>query len=80
MSKKCPEPEPEADNERWLVSFADFMTLLFALFVVLFANSQSEDGPSAAQISRSIENMAWNGRVSSEKLWPVTNSSPMALG
>jgi chemotaxis protein MotB len=32
--KKCPEFE---NHERWLVAFADMMTLLFALFVVLYA-------------------------------------------
>ena len=32
---------PNRDNpDRWLVSYADFITLLFAFFVVLFAASQ----------------------------------------
>lgn len=32
-------PEDNAHPERWMVSYADFMTLLFALFVLLFASS-----------------------------------------
>jgi chemotaxis protein MotB len=39
--KRYPE-EPE-DKERWLVSYADFMTLLFAFFVVMYAVSSVED-------------------------------------
>lgn len=31
------------NHERWMVSFADFMTLLFALFVVLFAISNVDE-------------------------------------
>ncbi len=31
-----------AHHERWLVSYADFITLLFAFFVVLFASSQAD--------------------------------------
>jgi chemotaxis protein MotB len=40
MSKKK-HPE-HANHERWLVSYADFITLLFAFFVVLFASSQTD--------------------------------------
>ena len=34
------EEEEHENHERWLVSYADMLTLLFALFVVLFALSQ----------------------------------------
>ena len=30
------------NHERWLVSYADFITLLFAFFVVMFASSQTD--------------------------------------
>jgi len=40
MSKKK-HPE-HVNHERWLVSYADFITLLFAFFVVLFASSRSD--------------------------------------
>jgi chemotaxis protein MotB len=39
MSRKKKHPE-HVNHERWLVSFADFMTLLFAFFVVMYASSQ----------------------------------------
>ncbi|SNS96334.1 chemotaxis protein MotB [Granulicella rosea] len=40
MSKKK-HPE-HVNHERWLVSYADFITLLFAFFVVLFAAGQTD--------------------------------------
>ncbi|MEO7110443.1 MAG: flagellar motor protein MotB [Polyangiaceae bacterium] len=39
MPRKKKHPE-HVNHERWLVSYADFMTLLFAFFVVMFASSQ----------------------------------------
>lgn len=36
--KKAPEKPP--NHERWLVSYGDFITLLFAVFVTLYAMSQ----------------------------------------
>jgi chemotaxis protein MotB len=42
------------NHERWLVSYADFITLLFAFFVVLFASGQS-DKKKEKQLSASIK-------------------------
>jgi chemotaxis protein MotB len=36
--------DDEENHERWLVSYADFITLLFAFFVVMYAISQVNDG------------------------------------
>jgi len=41
MAKKKKPPEHE-NLERWLVSYADFITLLFATFVVLYALAQTD--------------------------------------
>ncbi len=38
--KKHEEPEEHADAERWLVSYADMLTVLVGLFIVLYAISQ----------------------------------------
>src|SRR3954463_12230467 len=34
------KPQEPVNHDRWLVSYADFITLLFAFFVVMFAVSQ----------------------------------------
>jgi chemotaxis protein MotB len=41
------------NHERWLISYADFITLLFAFFVVLFASSQT-DKTKAKQVSEAV--------------------------
>lgn len=43
MARKKYEEEGN-NNERWLISYADFITLLFALFVVLYALSSINEG------------------------------------
>lgn len=35
--------EEHENHERWLVSYADFITLLFAFFVVMYATSNSDE-------------------------------------
>ncbi|NVK89579.1 MAG: flagellar motor protein MotD, partial [Gammaproteobacteria bacterium] len=43
MLRKSPVEE-EDDSDRWLVSYADFITLLFAFFVVMYSISQINQG------------------------------------
>ncbi|BBB66272.1 flagellar motor protein MotD [Undibacterium sp. YM2] len=43
MARKKYHEEPD-NHERWLVSYADFITLLFAFFVVMYAISSLNEG------------------------------------
>lgn len=43
MARRRRRQEPE-NHERWLVSYADFITLLFAFFVVMYAMSSVNEG------------------------------------
>eukprot|EP01032_Pedospumella_encystans_P001692 gene1692-1973_t len=40
LTSLLPEPEEHENHERWLVTYADMVTLLMVLFIVLFAMSQ----------------------------------------
>jgi chemotaxis protein MotB len=44
---------PHSNHERWVLSYADFMTLLFAFFVVLYSSSQV-DKAKMASLSNAI--------------------------
>jgi len=52
-----------ASAERWLVSYADFVTLLFAFFVVLYANSKT-DTQQAQRIAESFRDAVGNETLS----------------
>jgi len=49
-----PKHQEHENHERWLVSYADFIRLLFAFFGVRFASSQT-DKSKAKQISEAVE-------------------------
>jgi chemotaxis protein MotB len=80
--------QSNVSHERWLVSYADFITLLFAFFVVLFATGQS-DKRKKAELAVSIQS-AFNQMGIFEahsKLPPLTelppsgvSAQPVALG
>lgn len=63
MARKKPHEEHE-NHERWLVSYADFITLLFAFFVVMYAISSVNEGKY---------------RVLSDALVAAFRSSPKSL-
>jgi len=47
-------PRTRVTHDRWLVSYADFITLLFAFFVVLFATAKA-DQVKQMQVSQAID-------------------------
>jgi len=51
------------NHERWLVSYADFITLLFAFFVVMFAASQA-DKTKVKDISVAVKEALEHGQFS----------------
>jgi chemotaxis protein MotB len=54
MTRPKRKPAESSHHDRWLVSYADFITLLFAFFVVLYASSRS-DQRKQTQIAQSIQ-------------------------
>ncbi|WP_127587528.1 flagellar motor protein MotB [Paenibacillus koleovorans] len=62
MAKKRKHHEEEHADETWLIPYADLLTLLLALFIILFASSEM-DSKKYDQIMRSL-NSAFNGGVS----------------
>jgi len=58
MARKRREEEHE-NHERWLVSYADFITLLFAFFVVMYAISSVNEGKYKV-LSNSLSNAFTN--------------------
>ncbi len=58
--------EEHVNHERWLVSYADFITLLFAFFVVMFATSQVDKSKAQAvsdSVKKAIEGESFNSVV-----------------
>lgn len=85
MSRKKKQHE-HVNHERWLVSYADFITLLFAFFVVLFASSQS-DKHKQQQLSSAMQSAfqplgVFEAHSKTPPLIPggaATNAAPLAL-
>ena len=64
--KKIEEPE---NHERWLVSYADFITLLFAFFVVMYAISSVNEGKYRVLSDTMVE--AFSERLSEKEQMEV---------
>jgi chemotaxis protein MotB len=56
--------KPHVNHERWLVSYADFVTLLFAFFVVLYSVAQV-DKKKVVELAQAIQYAFGNGDPSS---------------
>lgn len=77
MSRRT-KHQRHVNHERWLVSYADFITLLFAFFVVLYASSQVDKrkvGKLALAIQVAFQEMGVFPTSSTEV--PIDISDPM---
>ena len=74
MRRKKP-PEEHENHERWLISYADFITLLFAFFVVMYSISSVNEGKYRV-LSDSLVN-AFKSAPTSEQ--PLRLGPPQAL-
>ncbi|MGH9500027.1 MAG: flagellar motor protein MotB [Terriglobales bacterium] len=82
MSRRKKQHGP-VNHERWLVSYADFITLLFAFFVVLYASAQV-DNKKIARVSAAIEGGfqqlgAFSGDSGGPPQRGTANQAPMIL-
>ena len=73
MARKKPPEEPD-HLDRWLVSYADFITLLFAFFVVMYAISSINEGKYRVMSDALVS--AFRESPKSEKLIEITTKNP----
>ena len=73
MARK-PKHEEHVNHERWLVSYADFITLLFAFFVVMFSVGQTD----RSKLERFVESVNVAFRMNG--VFPENQGSPLARG
>jgi chemotaxis protein MotB len=67
---KSRKQKHHSSHERWLISYADFITLLFAFFVVLYATSkadQRKQAEAAASINSAFRSLGLFQSASMEK-------------
>lgn len=63
MARRKRPHSHHANHERWIISYADFVTLLFAFFVVMFATASS-DRKKVAAVSESVRQALEQGQMS----------------
>ena len=67
MAKRKAQHEKEPNHERWLVSYADFITLLFAVFVTLYAMSQTDKKKAEEVLASMRESFGYSTTSAGQK-------------
>ncbi|MBY0475732.1 MAG: flagellar motor protein MotD [Nitrosomonas sp.] len=80
--RKKIDDESYENQERWLVSYSDFITLLFAFFVVMYAVSSVNEGKYRVLSSSLVSAFKSNNSTTSESLQlpesqPIIEFSPL---
>lgn len=78
MARRRRHEDNHDNHERWLVSYADFITLLFAFFVVMYALSTVNEGKYRI-LSDSMVAAFRNVQANSSTQMPIVVAPPIAL-
>jgi chemotaxis protein MotB len=78
MARRNKKHPPHANHERWIVSYADFVTLLFAFFVVMFATANADRG-KASTVAAAVRAALDQGQVS-DVVRALSNASDKIKG
>jgi chemotaxis protein MotB len=78
MARRQKREEPHESHDRWLVSYADFITLLFAFFVVMYALSTVNEGKYRI-LSDSMTQAFRNIQVNSSLPVPTVMVQPIPI-
>lgn len=82
MARRRKGGDEHENHERWLVSYADFITLLFAFFVVMYSLSSINEGKyrimsdSVVNAFRNISSSSSNPRIVSSPIPSIRPSGP----
>jgi chemotaxis protein MotB len=74
LKHKKAESEKEGNSERWLLTYSDMITLLLALFIILYSMS-TIDAKKMAKVSENMANALNNGTSTSTKTGTGTNAT-----
>ena len=64
MARRRRPPQDHENHERWMVSYADFVTLMFALFVAMYAIAL-KDHSSGKRVAESVREAVATGGLTS---------------
>ena len=78
MARRRKYDDEHENHERWLVSYADFITLLFAFFVVMYALSSVNEGKYRV-LSDSMMSAFRNIQANSATPAPILVQPPIPL-
>jgi chemotaxis protein MotB len=76
MQRRKRQSESQQNHDRWMVSYADFITLLFAFFVVMYAISSVNEGKYRVL----SESMTKAFSVNAKTLDPIQVGDPVRSG
>ena len=79
MRRRKQEEEHE-NHERWLVSYADFITLLFAFFVMMYSISSVNEGKYRVLADSMVSAFQTVNEDSSLQSEPVVSKTPVQIG